>query len=145
MPGLLLDTHALFWLVSGEDTLDNQALVEIGLAQAAGGLFVSPITAWELSVAAQKPRTAGRPNLGADPADRWFKEAVRATTAKVIPIHQRIALEAARVVMDTGHKDPGDCYLIGTARVRRIPIVTRDGTIRDIATDSPGYLAVIPC
>jgi hypothetical protein len=30
LPGLLLDTHALFWLVSGEDSLADQALVEIG-------------------------------------------------------------------------------------------------------------------
>jgi PIN domain nuclease of toxin-antitoxin system len=145
LPGLLLDTHALFWLVSGEDTLTDQALVEIGLAQAAGNLYVSPITAWELSVAAQKPRAAGRPHLGADPADKWFKEAVRATTAKVVPIHQKVALEAAKVVIATGHKDPGDCYLIGTARVRRIPIITRDSTMRDIAANDPGYLSVILC
>jgi len=145
LPGLLLDTHALFWLVSGVDVLADQALVEIGLAQAAGNLYVSPITAWELSVAAQKPRAAGRPHLGADPADRWFKEAVRATTAKLIPIHQKIALEAAKVVIATGHKDPGDCYLIGTARARRIPLVTRDGTIRAIAAEAPDYLSVIVC
>jgi PIN domain nuclease of toxin-antitoxin system len=63
----------------------------------------------------------------------------------LVPIHQRIALEAAKVVVATGHKDPGDCYLIATARVRRIPIVTRDGTIRDIAANDPGYLSVIQC
>jgi PIN domain nuclease of toxin-antitoxin system len=119
--------------------------VEIGLAQAAGNLFVSPITAWELSVAAQKPRAAGRPHLGADPADRWFREAVRATTAKIIPIHQKIALEAAKVVIETGHKDPGDCYLIGTARARRIPLVTRDTVIRSIAAQDPAYLSIVAC
>jgi len=145
LPGLLLDTHALFWLVSGEDTLTDQALVEIGLAQAAGNLYVSPISAWELSVAAQKPRAAGRPHLGADPADRWFKEAMNATAAKIIPIHQKIALEAAKVVIETGHKDPGDCYLIGTARARRMPLVTRDKAIRDIADNVPDYLSVIIC
>lgn len=145
MPGLLLDTHALYWLVSGEDSLTDEALVEIGLAQDAGNLYVSPITAWELSVAAQKPRAAGRPHLGADPADRWFRAAIRAVAAKIIPIQQRIALEAAKVVMDTGHKDPGDCYLIATARIRKIPIVTRDGTMQEIAADDPGYLGLVVC
>lgn len=145
MLGLLLDTHALYWLVSGEDALSEEALVEIGLAQDAGNLYVSPITAWELSIAAQKPRAAGRPHLGSDPADRWFKEAIRATAAKIIPIHQRIALEAARVVIATGHKDSADCYLIGTARMRQIPIVTRDGVMRDIAADAPGYLSIVVC
>lgn len=145
MPGLLLDTHALFWLVSGEDTLTDQALVEIGLAQAAGNLYVSPITAWELSIAAQKPRAAGRPHLGSESADKWFREAVKAATAKVVPIHQKIALEAAKVVIATGHKDPGDCYLIATAHARRIPIVTRDGVMQNIAGADPGYLSVIVC
>jgi PIN domain nuclease of toxin-antitoxin system len=119
--------------------------VEIGLAQAAGNLYVSPITAWELSVATQKPRQTGRPHLGNDPVDRWFREAIRATTAKIIPIHQKIALEAANVVLATGHKDPGDCFLIATARLRQIPIVTRDSVMRDIAAVDAGYLEVVVC
>ena len=145
MPGLLLDTHALFWLVSGEDALTDDALVEIGLAQDAGALYVLPISAWELAVAAQKPRAAGRPHLGPDPADKWFREAVRVTGAKLAVIQQRIALEAAKVVIDTGHKDPGDCYLIATARVRRMPIITRDGAMHVIAGNDPAYLSVIAC
>jgi PIN domain nuclease of toxin-antitoxin system len=32
LPGLLLDTHALYWLVSSEDTLTDEALAEIGIA-----------------------------------------------------------------------------------------------------------------
>jgi PIN domain nuclease of toxin-antitoxin system len=131
--------------VSGEDTLTDQALVEIGLAQTAGRLYVSPTTAWGLSVATQKSRQAGRPHLGNDPVDRWFRAAIRATSAKIIPIHQKIALEAANVVLATGHKDPGDCYLIATARVRRIPIVTRDRALQSIAAADPHYLTVIAC
>ncbi len=145
MPGLLVDTHALFWLVSGEQGLADEALVEIGLAQDAGCLYVSPISAWELSIAGQKPPARGRPNLGAVPADIWFREAVRATTAKIIPIHQRIALVAAKVVIATGHRDPGDCYPIASARARRVPIVTRDRLMQKIAADDPDYLSVIPC
>lgn len=106
---------------------------------------MSPITAWELSVATKKRRVAGRPHLGQDPPDRWFREAVRATSARIIPIRQRISCEAARVVQDTGHKDPGDCFLIATARIRRMPIVTRDEIIWMIAVERPGYLEVIAC
>jgi len=145
LPGILLDTHALYWLVSGEVELLEEALVAIGENQEAGTLFVSPVTAWELSVATKKSRVAGRPNLGQDPPDRWFREAVRATSARIIPIRQRISYEAARVVTDTGHKDPGDCFLIATARVRRMPIVTRDGIIQTIAAERAGYLDLIAC
>jgi PIN domain nuclease of toxin-antitoxin system len=63
-PGALLDTHALYWLVSGTDDLTNEALVAIGENQAAGTLFASPMTAWELAVAAQKRPGPGRPDLG---------------------------------------------------------------------------------
>ena len=145
MSGVLLDTHALYWLVSGEAALLDEALVAIGESKAAGRLFVSPVTAWELSIATKKRRAVGRPHLGDDPPDRWFREAVRATSARIVPIRQRIACEAARVVTDTGHKDPGDCFLIATARVRRMPIVTRDGMIQSMAAERPGYLDVIVC
>ncbi len=145
MSGILLDTHTLYWLVSGEKELLDEALVAIGENQEAGTLFVSPITAWELSIATQKRPGAGRPHLGEDPPDRWFREAVRAATARIIAIKQRISWEAAKVVTETGHKDPGDCFLIATARVRRMPIVTRDQIIQAIAAERPGYLDVIVC
>ena len=145
MPGVLLDTHALYWLVSGEADLTEDALVAIGESQEISALFVSPITAWELSVASQKIRVAGRPHLGDDPPDQWFKDAISVTEARVVPIHQRVSLEAAKVVTKTGHKDPGDCFLIASARLRKVPLVTRDQIIRDIAADHPGYLDVIVC
>lgn len=145
MSGVLLDTHALYWLVSGEAELLDEALVAIHDNQKSGTLFVSPITAWELSVATKKRRAAGRPHLGDDPPDRWFRETVRATSARIIPIRQRVSCEAAKVVSDTGLKDPGDCFLIATARVRGIPIVTRDGAIQTIAAEKAGYLEAIAC
>jgi PIN domain nuclease of toxin-antitoxin system len=142
LPGVLLDTHTLYWLVSGVKPLTDEALVAIGESQAAGTLFVSPITAWELSIAAQKPPHRDPPQLNST-ISKWFRAAVRATSAKLIPIQQTIALEAAEVPVATGHRDPGDCYLIATSRVRKIPIVTRDALVRKLATDS--YLDVIVC
>jgi PIN domain nuclease of toxin-antitoxin system len=145
LSGILLDTHALFWLVSGEEALTEQALVAIGENQEAGTLFVSPITSWELSIATQKNRVAGRPHLGDETPARWFRDAVTATEAKVIPIKQRISCEAAQVVIATGHRDPGDCFLMATARVRKLSLVTRDGIIQQIAAADPNYLSIIVC
>lgn len=143
MPGALLDTHALYWLVTAVDTLSEEALITIADSQAASTLYVSPITAWELTIASRKPAHRDPPNLGAGTPSKWFSEAVAATGAKVVPIKQRIACEAAAVVVETGHKDPGDCYLIATARVRRIPIITRDSIMQGLA--SPHYLQVVVC
>jgi PIN domain nuclease of toxin-antitoxin system len=139
----LLDTHALYWLVTTVDTLSEEALIAIAESQTAGTLYVSPITAWELIIASRKPAHRNPPDLGAGTPSKWFSEAVAATGAKIIPIKQRIACEAAAVVADTGHKDPGDCYLIATARLRRVPIITRDTIMQGLA--SPDYLEVIVC
>ncbi|MCY1667982.1 type II toxin-antitoxin system VapC family toxin [Rhizobium sp. SL86] len=143
MAGVLLDTHALFWLVTSVERLSEEALLAITDARDAGGLLVSPITAWELSIASHKPAHRDPPNLGANTASRWFSQAIAATGATLVPIKQKIACEAASVVVDTGHKDPGDCYLIATARIRRVPIVTRDAMLQRLA--SPDYLSVVVC
>lgn len=142
---MLLDTHALYWLVSGDEALSEEALLAIGKSQETGTLLVSPISAWELSIATQKPRAATRPHLGDEPPGRWFRKAVRAASARVITIQQSIACEAAEVASTTGHKDPGDCFLIATARARRVPLVTRDAFILAMASDSPDYLTAIGC
>lgn len=145
MPGVLLDTHALYWLVTAADTLSEEALIAIADNQATGTLYVSPITAWELAIAAKKPAHRNPPNLGNGTASEWFKDAVGSTASKVVPIMQRIAFEASAVIDATGHKDPGDCYLIATARVKRIPIITRDATMQALAIRNPRYLTTIPC
>lgn len=145
MPGVLLDSHALYWLASGESELSPEALIAIGESQDQDALFVSPITAWELAVATRKNRVADRPHLGELSPLAWFRDAIRLTSSRIIPIKQRISLEAAKVVSDTGHKDPGDCFLIATARVRKLPIVTRDAVMLKLAAEHPDYLTVIAC
>lgn len=139
----MLDTHALYWLVTAADTLAEEALIAIAENQAAGTLYVSPITAWELTIASRKPAHRDPPTLGAKSPSKWFAEAVAATGTKIIPIKQRIACEAAAVVVDTGHKDPGDCYLIATARVKKVPIITRDAIMLSLASSE--YLEIISC
>jgi PIN domain nuclease of toxin-antitoxin system len=144
LPGVLLDTHTLFWLVSGEVPLTEDALVAVADAQEARALLVSPITAWELAVATMKPRAVERPHLGDELPDRWFRDAVAVTEARIVPMGQRVALEAARVAQMTGHKDPGDCFLVATARIGKVPLVTRDRAIRAMAAHSDN-LDVVGC
>jgi len=58
---------------------------------------------------------------------------------------QAITFEAADVPTIYSRRDPGDCFLIATARLKRIPIITRDGAMCDLARDRPDYLSVIIC
>jgi len=144
MPGLLLDTHALVWFQSAQP-MEEEALNAIVEAQNSHSLFVSPITAWEVAVLQQHPNPARRPNLLGHAAAIWFRNARRETGAQLVRIGVRIALEAARVPADCDHKDPGDCYLIATARVRELALVTRDVRIRDLTARDPAYLTTILC
>ena len=144
MAGLLLDTNALIWLLSG-DPLDEAALFAIAEAQAAKALFVSPISAWEAALAQQKANPARRPNLSGLDAATWFQRGRRNIGARLATISQLIALEAARVPGIYAIGDPGDCFLIATARIRKLSIVTRDTQMAELAAKQPHYLSVICC
>ena len=137
----MLDTHALVWLVRGEfRTQVAQDAVEA--AQDAGALYASAITAWELGVAELK-RT-GRPELGMAPG-AWFRRALRVTGARLATITPAVAAEAALVPSIYGRGDPGDCFLIATARVRHLSLVTHDGPILQLAAARPSYLRTVGC
>ncbi|RKE83720.1 type II toxin-antitoxin system VapC family toxin [Rhizobium sp. AG855] len=141
MAGALLDTHALYWLAHEPSRLSGDAVLLIGRSQAGGSLFVSPISAWELALAARKKNNA--PLVGVTSLPKWFDETCSSLGARVAVIDLSIALAAAEVVEKTGHKDPGDCYLMATARVLNVPLITRDAAILAIA--SRGYLKAHPC
>lgn len=138
---LLLDTHALLWLVR-DDPMRQEALDAVEAAQDADALYASAITAWELGVADLK--RANRPGLGIAP-DVWFRRALRGTGARLATITPAVAAEAARVPAAYGRGDPGDCFLIATARVRHLSLVTRDGPILRLAAARPSYLQAVEC
>jgi PIN domain nuclease of toxin-antitoxin system len=121
------------------------ALSAIAAAQAANALFVSPISAWEAALALRHRNLERRPDLLGQDAAGWFRRGRQRTGARVVRIELRIALEAGRVPEAIGHGDPGDCFLIATARVRSLPIVTRDRLMAEVAKMRPDYLRVIPC
>jgi PIN domain nuclease of toxin-antitoxin system len=141
---VLLDTHALIWLVEGA-ALSDQALLRIVRAQQTRSLYVSPISAWEAGLAMLKPDLAKRPNLLGLSPDVWFRRSVRSLEAKTVPIGHKIALEAAKVPSILGFGDPGDCFLIATAHLHRLTLITRDARIKVLSNHDPRYLQVLDC
>jgi PIN domain nuclease of toxin-antitoxin system len=83
--------------------------------------------------------------LAARQADAWFDDVLKLPGARILFVSKRIALEAAKVPAILGSGDPGDCFLIATARVKKIPIVTRDATMHALAAANPGYIRTIRC
>ena len=144
MAGLLLDTVALVRFVAAAP-MEDEALVAIAAAQATNQVYVSPIVAWEVATAVAKTNPARRPNLGGRAPADWFNIARRLTGAKLAPFGHRISLEAARVPSIYGQSDPGDCFMIATARVRGLTIITSDGPMTKLSLVNPSYLSVVQC
>lgn len=144
MSGTLLDTHSLLWSIN-DLALSHSAELAIGHAQDAGSLYASPISAWEIGVASVKKQRAHRPPLGGLPPDMWFRNAVIQMRAKLAAFTMDIALESARVPSIYGSGDPGDCFLLATAHVEDLTLITRDDRILKFAKKHPHYLAVVAC
>jgi PIN domain nuclease of toxin-antitoxin system len=142
MSAILMDTNALVWFANGDSILPA-ALNAIARAQDIGRIYVSSISAWEVSLAAKK--WTNRPNLGGLNAQQWFSAVLNISGIKLAMPSRRIALEAAEVPPIYGSGDPGDCFLIATARVKRVPIVTRDAAMIGLSEVDPKYLKTIPC
>jgi PIN domain nuclease of toxin-antitoxin system len=142
--GLLLDSHILLWLAA-EVKIRHRAQFEIASAKADNRLYMSDISIWEMGVALHKKSFERRPDLQGLSIEAWFRKTTTVFGVQRLRISGRIALEAAEVPAVYGSGDPGDCFLIATARIRKLSLVTHDGRITQLASREPSYLTVVPC
>ena len=138
-PGALLDTCALIWIANGED-LRPGADTGIMAATREKGLFISPVSAWEIGLLS-RPRLRAAYQFLPDPVT-WLANFMARPAILSAPLTPEIAI-AASWLPDPLHRDPADRLLIATARHLGVPIVTRDAKIIDYA--AAGHVAVIPC
>jgi PIN domain nuclease of toxin-antitoxin system len=133
---LLLDTHAALWLDNG-DPLSAAAHQAIRRAAPAGGVLVSPVSAWEIGLLVSKGRLA----LDLEPV-AWFQRFLRVAGIRLTPFTVGIAAGCS-FLPEPFHGDPADRMLVATARACGVPLVTRDRRILDYATS--GVISAIPC
>jgi PIN domain nuclease of toxin-antitoxin system len=135
---LLLDTHVAIWLVEGQ--LDDKAVGAIIHAGLADGVFVSPVSAWEVGLLSQ-PR-AGRPGLIFLPDPQaWFATLMGKAIIKPAPLTAAAAI-ASSMLPAPLHGDPADRLLIATARELSIPLMTRDSRI--LTYGAAGHVQTFP-
>lgn len=138
---VLLDTCAVIWLANG-DALASSATAAILHAGAAAGIFVSPVSAWEVGLLS-KPK-AGR-NLAVqfmpDPKT-WFARGMAGPGLREASLTSEIAIDASFLPGEL-HGDPADRLIVTSARHLGVPVVTRDRRI--IAYGRDGHVRVIPC
>ena len=114
---LLLDTHV--WLWSLLEPARLKPAVRAALTEDKNELWLSPISAWEALVLAER----GRLSLEGEPR-RWVEQALAATQAKEAALTHEIALASRSVELP--HEDPADRFLVATARVLGLRLVTAD-------------------
>ena len=121
----LLDTCALVWLANGNDRMPVRIRKELA---AADELYVSSVSAWEISRKLQK----GTLILDDDMRTVWTN-LVESYRLKVLTVTPEIAIVSTE--LPEIHKDPADRFIIATAKVGRLKVVTADGRFSEYGID----------
>lgn len=113
---LLLDTHAFLWWVSDDPRLN--AAARAAIAQPSTLVFVSAVTAWEISI---------KSALGKLDAPEDYEVELERHRLRALPIQNAHALAVKHLPLH--HQDPFDRLLIAQAQLERLTLVTHDGRI----------------
>lgn len=121
---ILLDTHALVWLMEDSPRLGKKARARIEDERSA--ICVSVVSLWEIGILLEKERLS----LPC-PLRKWFERVVEGGIT-CVPLHAEHVLEAS-ALPGAIHGDPGDRFLIATSRVTGWPLMTADQAILNYA------------
>jgi PIN domain nuclease of toxin-antitoxin system len=114
---LLLDTHVWLWSLLAPENLVPRVVA--ALENPANEIWLSPISTWELMALSAK----GRISLN-EPVDSWVTKAFAAAPLKEASLTHAVALETRAIKLP--HRDPADYFIVATARVYGLTLVTAD-------------------
>jgi len=117
---LLLDTHIWLWSLLEPGKLSRR--VSHALESQANELWLSPVSAWEFFVLARKKRIV----LDGDP-EEWLRKANGAAPLREATFTHQVAIESGK--LELPHKDPADHFIVATAKVFDLTLVTADEAI----------------
>lgn len=114
---LLLDTHIWVWSALDRARLSRRLVTALENPQ--NELWLSPISLWEVLTLCEKKRLTLHPDPQA-----WIASTLNAVPMREAAITYEVAEETARVRLP--HRDPADRFLVATARVFDLTLVTAD-------------------
>lgn len=117
---LLLDTHIWVWSALDRGRLSENVLTS--LENSENELWLSPISLWEILTLCQKQRLTLLPS-----PQSWIMNTLDAFPMREAAVTYEVAQEAARVQLP--HRDPADRFLVATARIYELTLVTADETL----------------
>ncbi len=114
---LLLDTHIWLWSVLEPERLSRRVSKEI--QDMSNELWLSPISVWELIVLWQKGRMVPSEDI-----ETWVPNALQSLPLQEAPVTYEVAREIGRLQL--ANRDPADRFLLATAKVFELTLVTAD-------------------
>ncbi|MBF8299558.1 MAG: toxin of toxin-antitoxin system [Dehalococcoidia bacterium] len=120
MNGLLIDTHALLWLVTGDAALGAVGREMADRSLAENTLFASAISFWEIALLAR----LGRIEIG---SVRAVRTGLLQSGLKEMPLTSEVGIAAADLA--EFHRDPADRFIVATALGCDFSLVTADERI----------------
>lgn len=139
---LVMDTHVWVWAsgeAGGPGRLRGAVLPAIEEAARSRRLFVSAASVWELALKAER----GQALLSGD-LHAWVRDQRRYPGVRVLPIDARLGVDSTRLPPwarerdGQEHRDPGDRFVVATARRLGGVLLTCDREI--LAYASRGHL-----
>lgn len=118
---LLVDTHIWIWRLLEPERLSEAA--NRLLADPENSVHLSPVSVWETLVLARKGRIKLRPDPQA-----WVRQALQESQTVMAPLTHEIAMRS-EALDGFGSSDPADRFLVATALVEDLTIVTVDAAM----------------
>jgi PIN domain nuclease of toxin-antitoxin system len=114
---LLLDTHIWIWSDVEAHKLSSEVTRE--LTNPENEIYLSAVSVWEAILLLEKKRVRLNKDFG-----KWFKKSKLELGLIELPLSWEIAHEIRYTVL--GYRDPGDRFLVATAKVYDLTLVTAD-------------------
>jgi PIN domain nuclease of toxin-antitoxin system len=134
---VLLDTCAAIWLMNG-DPISAESQAAIAAAQTENlGIYVSPMTAWEIATLVVKNRL----QLTLSP-DAWFENLLRLPGVRLTPMPPKVLIASASLP-GAAPKDPVDRIIAATVRAFGFLLITRNGELMLYAR--AGHVDAVAC
>ncbi len=114
---LLLDTHIWLWMLREPHKLNS--FVHQALLEPSNERYLSPISVWEVTVLLEKKRIEMQEDLAV-----WFARTSEDLQLNEANLNWKIAHETRFILPN--HRDPADRFLVATALVYNLVLVTSD-------------------
>lgn len=131
---IVIDTHALVWLIEGDRKLGLHAKGHIDVARTESSVAVPAVVPWEIGLLTAR----GKLELTLDPL-RWIELVLATPGFSLAPLEPEIAIRSA--CLDWRHRDPADRMMVATTLVHDATLLTADEKI--LAYAAAGHLSAI--